>query len=190
VHRRLLTYILNKIVKTLEIIVFLTFGLWLTGGFVISPPLIVLLLFANDFVTMSIAFDRVRPAPRPQRWRVGQLVGAAAVLAAVSLAFSLSLYSVAHTHWGLAPGQMQTMVFLLLVFTTQVNVYVLRDNGNADGGSPAQADRRLDRRRRGVRTRARPDQRHRVSSLHAQLNAYRANIASRRRFLLNFLTCI
>jgi H+-transporting ATPase len=129
VHRRMLTYVLNKIVKTLEIVVFLTLGLWLTGGFVISPRLIVLLLFANDFVTMSIATDRVRPAALPQRWRVGQLVGAAAVLAAVSLAFSLSLYGVVRMHFGLSPRQMQTLVFLLLVFTTQANVYVFRNDG-------------------------------------------------------------
>ncbi|MDE2075593.1 MAG: plasma-membrane proton-efflux P-type ATPase [Burkholderiales bacterium] len=129
VHRRMLTYILNKIVKTLEIVVFLTLGLWLTKGFVISPRLIVLLLFANDFVTMSIATDRVRPATQPQRWRVGQLVGAAAVLAAVSLAFTLSLYGVALTQFGLSAGQTQTMVFLLLVFTTQTNIYVLRNDG-------------------------------------------------------------
>jgi H+-transporting ATPase len=129
VHRRMLTYILNKIVKTLEIVVFLTLGLWLTNGFVISPRLIVLLLFANDFVTMSIASDRVRPAAQPQRWRVGQLVGAAAVLAAVSLAFTLSLYGGARALTRLSVEQMQTMVFLLLVFTTQANIYVLRNDG-------------------------------------------------------------
>ncbi|MGG1948053.1 plasma-membrane proton-efflux P-type ATPase [Trinickia sp. NRRL B-1857] len=129
VHRRMLTYILNKIVKTLEIVVFLTLGLWFTKGFVISPRLIVLLLFANDFVTMSIAADRVQPAAKPQRWRVRQLVGAAAVLAAFSLAFTLSLYAVTRARFGLSAEQMQTMVFLLLVFTTQANIYVLRNDG-------------------------------------------------------------
>ncbi|CAJ0780066.1 plasma-membrane proton-efflux P-type ATPase [Ralstonia chuxiongensis] len=129
VHRRMLTYILNKIVKTFEIVVFLTLGLWFTKGLVISSQLIVLLLFTNDFVTMSIAADRVRSAARPQRWRVGQLVGAATVLAAVSLAFTLSLYSVARTQFGLSAEQMQAMVFLLLVFTTQANIYVLRNDG-------------------------------------------------------------
>ncbi|WP_019938209.1 plasma-membrane proton-efflux P-type ATPase [Bordetella sp. FB-8] len=129
VHRRMLTYTLNKIVKTLEIVVFLTLGLWFSNDFVISPRLIVLLLFANDFVTMSIAADRVRPAARPQRWQVRQLIGAATVLAAASLAFTLSLYGVARAHLGLTAGQMQTLVFLLLVFTTQANIYVLRNDG-------------------------------------------------------------
>ncbi|OIQ88267.1 calcium-transporting ATPase 1 [mine drainage metagenome] len=139
VHRRMLTYVLNKVVKTLEIVVFLTLGLWLTGGFVISARLVVLLLFANDFVTMSIALDRVRPTPRPQRWRVGQLIGAAAVLAAASLVFSFSLYGWARAHFTLAPSQMQTVVFLLLVFTTQANVYVLRDDARIGTYAPGLA---------------------------------------------------
>lgn len=137
VHRRMLTYILNKVVKTLEIVVFLTLGLWFTHGFVISSPLIVLLLFANDFVTMSIAADRTLPASRPQRWQVGQLISAAAVLAAVSLAFSLSLYATTRSRLGLDPAQMQTLVFLLLVFTTQANVYVLRTDGRIGSLAPS-----------------------------------------------------
>lgn len=137
VHRRMLTYILNKVVKTLEIVVFLTLGLWFTHGFVISSPLIVLLLFANDFVTMSIAADRTLPASRPQRWQVGQLISAAAVLAAVSLVFSLSLYATTRSRLGLDPAQMQTLVFLLLVFTTQANVYVLRTDGRIGSLAPS-----------------------------------------------------
>lgn len=129
VHRRMLTYTLNKVLKTFEIVVFLTLGLWLTGGFVMSSTLIVLLLFTNDFVTMTIATDRVQPAPRPQRWRVGRLVGAALVFAALCLAFSFGFYWWGRTAWGLDPVQAQTLAFLILVFTNQANVYVLRCDG-------------------------------------------------------------
>lgn len=125
-HRRMLTYTLNKTLKTFEIVVFLTLGLWLTGSFVISSTLIVLLLFANDFLTMTIATDRVQPAARPQRWRVDRLVTAALVLAALSLTFSFGLYAWVRASQGLAAGQLQTVVFLILVFTNQINVYVLR----------------------------------------------------------------
>ncbi|OIQ86280.1 glycerate dehydrogenase [mine drainage metagenome] len=129
VHRRMLTYTLNKTLKTFEITVFLTLGLWLTGEFVISPMLIVLLLFANDFVTMSIATDRVLPAPKPQRWAVRRLVGAAAVFAALSLLFSFSAYWWIRSTQDLSTQQMQTVVFLLLVFTNQACIYVLRTDG-------------------------------------------------------------
>ncbi len=129
VHRRMLTYTLNKTLKTFEIVVFLTLGLWLTGRFVMSSTLIVLLLFTNDFVTMTIATDHVQPAPRPQRWQVRKLVGAALVFAALSLAFSFSFYWWARASQGLSAPQLQTVVFLILVFTTQASIYVLRSDG-------------------------------------------------------------
>jgi H+-transporting ATPase len=129
VHRRMLTYTLNKTLKTFEIVVFLTLGLWLTGSFVISAKLIVLLLFTNDFVTMTIAFDRVQPAPKPQRWAARRLVSAGGVLAALSLLFSFSVYWWTRNTQDLNPAQLQTVVFLLLVFTNQVGIYVLRSNG-------------------------------------------------------------
>ncbi|WP_297903456.1 plasma-membrane proton-efflux P-type ATPase [Metallibacterium sp.] len=127
VHRRMLTYTLNKVLRTLVIVVFLTFGVLLTGQFVISPLLIVLMLFANDFASMSIATDRVLPAVRPQRWQVGRLMGAAGLLALLSLLASLLIYLWARA-LGLSAVQLQTVVFLILVFTNQTGIYVLRND--------------------------------------------------------------
>jgi H+-transporting ATPase len=59
IYQRMLTYTLNKIIKTFEVGLLLSLGLLLTGVFVTTPHLIVLLLFTNDFVTMALATDRV-----------------------------------------------------------------------------------------------------------------------------------
>ncbi|MDY0329745.1 MAG: plasma-membrane proton-efflux P-type ATPase [Thiomonas sp.] len=128
VHRRMLTYTLNKVLRTLEIVVFLTLGLLLTGHFVISPLLIVLMLFANDFATMSIATDRVHPSAQPQRWQVGRLMGASIVLAVFSLLFAWVVYVWAQAQ-GLSLAQLQTVVFLILVFGNQAGIYLLRSDG-------------------------------------------------------------
>ncbi|WP_449370887.1 plasma-membrane proton-efflux P-type ATPase [Thiomonas sp.] len=128
VHRRMLTYTLNKVLRTLEIVVFLTLGLLLTGHFVISPLLIVLMLFANDFATMSIATDRVHPSAQPQRWQVGRLMGASIVLAVFSLLFAWGVYVWAQAQ-GLSLAQLQTVVFLILVFGNQAGIYLLRSDG-------------------------------------------------------------
>jgi len=128
VHRRMLTYTLNKVLRVFEIVIFLTFGLVLTGRFVISPLLIVLMLFANDFATMSIATDRVLPAPLPQRWRVRKLMGAAVALAVPSLLLAWGLYVWASAQ-GLGPAPLETVVFLILVFSNQTSLYLLRTDG-------------------------------------------------------------
>ena len=59
IYQRMLTYALNKVIKTVEIGLFLSIGVILTRDFIITPLLIVMLLFTNDFVTMSIATDHV-----------------------------------------------------------------------------------------------------------------------------------
>lgn len=59
IHQRMRTYILNKLVKTFEIASLLSVGLLVTGTFVMTPLHVLLLFFTNDFLTMSLAADRV-----------------------------------------------------------------------------------------------------------------------------------
>ena len=99
----------------------------LTGFFVMTPLLMVLLLFTNDFVTMTIATDRVSFSPQPDRWRVPELMRTAAALAAVILALSFTVFSVGRDWLHLPLAQLQTLVFVMLVLSGQGTVYVVRE---------------------------------------------------------------
>ena len=127
IYQRMLTYTLNKIVKTIQVAFFLSIGFVVTGTMVTTPRLILLLLFTNDFITMSIARDRVDFSPAPDRWNVRSLVQSAAGLALAWLAFSLAALwaSRAWLHLALAPSQ--TLAFVVLVLTGQANVYLVRE---------------------------------------------------------------
>jgi H+-transporting ATPase len=130
IYQRMLTYTINKIMKTLEIAAFLSIGVMLTRTFVITPLLIVLLLFTNDFVTMSIATDRVSYSRTPDRWNVRTLMATGAVLAAMVLLLSFSLFFAGRNLLGLPLPQLQTLVFVMLVATGQGNVYLIRERGH------------------------------------------------------------
>ncbi len=121
------TYTLNKIIKTIQIALFLILAFFITRQFVITPTLIVLLLFANDFVTMSIATDNVTPSPLPDRWQVRQLVGSALALAAGLLIEAGLLLWLALEVFHQSLAQTQTLVFLMLAFSGQATVYVARE---------------------------------------------------------------
>ncbi|NNM98063.1 MAG: plasma-membrane proton-efflux P-type ATPase [Candidatus Dormibacteraeota bacterium] len=127
IHQRMLTYTLNKIIKTLQVAVFLGFGLVVFGKFVTTPTLVVLLLLANDFVTMSLATDRVRSPRRPDRWRVAPLVLAGLGLALPLVLLSFALWWFGTTYLALSLTQMQTLVFLWLVLSGQATVYLVRE---------------------------------------------------------------
>lgn len=127
IYQRMLTYTLNKIVKTIEIAVYLSLGIMLTGVFVITPLLIVLLLFTNDFVTMSIATDRVSFSCKPDHWRIRTLVLTGGALAGLILVLSFSVFFAGRDLLHLPLPQLQTLVFVMLVFTGQGNVYLVRE---------------------------------------------------------------
>ena len=127
IYQRMLTYTLNKIIKTLEIAVFLSVGVMLTGVFVVTPMLIVLLLFTNDFVTMSIATDNVAWSNKPEHWDVPGLMRTAGILAGLVLMLSFSVFFAGRDWLHLPLNQLQTLVFVMLVFTGQGNVYLVRE---------------------------------------------------------------
>ena len=130
IYQRMLTYTINKIVKTLEIAVFLSVGVMLTHVFVITPMLIVLLLFTNDFVTMSIATDRVAFSREPDRWHIPTLMLTGGLLAAFVLVLSFSVFFVGRDVIGLPLPQLQTLVFVMLVATGQGNIYLVRERSH------------------------------------------------------------
>jgi len=127
IYQRMLTYTYNKIIKTFQIVLFLSIGLFLTGTFVITPRLVVLLLFANDFATMSLAADRVSYSRRPDRWHIRPLVIGSLVLAVAWLVFAFGVYATGRAVFRLPLDGLQTLVFVMLVLTGQANIYLVRE---------------------------------------------------------------
>ena len=137
VYQRMLTYTLNKIAKTFQVSLFLGLGLLTTGAFVTTPRLVLLLLFANDFVTTSLATDRVGFSPRPDRWRVPSLSLAALGVALPWLAVSFATYFVGRNALQLGLAETQTLVLVMLVATGQATVYLVRERGHLWSSRPS-----------------------------------------------------
>jgi H+-transporting ATPase len=130
IYQRMLTYTLNKIIKTIEIAFFLSLGLVFTHTFVTTPLLMVLLLFTNDFVTMTISTDRVKPSQLPNRWNVRSIVVGAISLALQILALSFGIFWYAHAVLQLPLANLQTLLFVMLVYSGQGTIYLVRERGH------------------------------------------------------------
>lgn len=122
----MLTYTLNKIMKTIQVVFFLTTSFFVFRFFVTTPFDIILLLFANDFVTMSIATDNVRYSKSPEKWKVKPLVMSSAVLSTMLVleGFAGVFLSM---RLGFSQGEIQTFVFDLLVFSGLFTVLMVRE---------------------------------------------------------------
>ncbi len=129
VYRRMLTWMLNKISKTIEQVVLLSIAFVATGLFVTTPFLILVMIFANDFVVMSVGTDNARVSQGPDRWDVRRLVlvGAGVALGWLALSFSVVLVGTYVVGWPLAT--LQTAVFLELVYSGQATLYLMREKG-------------------------------------------------------------
>ena len=117
IYQRMLTYTLNRIIKTVEVGLFLSIGVILTRTFIITPLLIVMLLFTNDFVTMSLATDHVSASPSPDRWRIRTLMVTLMIFGGLILLLSFGLFFYGRDLLALPLPQLQTLVFVTLVFT-------------------------------------------------------------------------
>jgi H+-transporting ATPase len=127
VYQRLLTYTLNKIVKTIQVAVFLSLGLIIFRHFVVTPLLVLLLLFANDFVTMSIANDNVRVSREPDIWNVRMLIKTSLIIAVAWLVYIFAVFGVGKDVLGLPIAELRTLSFLGLVYSGLSNVLLVRE---------------------------------------------------------------
>ncbi len=127
VFQRIITYTLNMLTKKMEIMVLLVIGFLLTGHKPLTPMLMVLVLFLNDFLTMAISTDRMEVSPQPNLWHTRRILLAGVALAAGRLAFSLSVFLWGHYHLGLDMRHLQSLTFFTTIFTSQAGVYLLRE---------------------------------------------------------------
>lgn len=127
VFQRITTYTLNKITKTFHLGLFLSLGLLLTGSLIVSPIHILLMVLANDLVSMSLTTDHVHPSRRPNQWRSIPLIACGLSLALGWLAFSFGVFYVGRDVLLLDAAHMDTLMFVMLVFIAIANVYLIRE---------------------------------------------------------------
>jgi len=68
-YQRMLTWVINKVTKVVQVVGLLTVGFFLFKEMVLTLLGMALLVFANDFVTMSLATDNVKNTLHQTRGR-------------------------------------------------------------------------------------------------------------------------
>ncbi len=129
IYQRIITWILNKVVKTFQIVVFVVLAFLLTGEYVVSVFSMILFLFVTDFVTLSLATDSVRYSETPDTWDIQGLVKVAVALGLLIVAESFGLLVLADRFFGLSADvpALQTFFFDYLVFLGVLQVLILRE---------------------------------------------------------------
>ena len=128
-YQRIITWILNKIIKTFQIAVFVVLAFLATGQYVISALHMILLLFLTDFVTLSLSTDNVRVSARPDDWNITGLVKVALFLGILVIGELMLFLYVGSRYFSLFADipRLQTFTFETLIYVELLDVLIVRE---------------------------------------------------------------
>jgi H+-transporting ATPase len=127
IYQRMLTWVINKVTKVIQVIGLLTVGFFWFHDTVVSLLGMTLLLFANDFVTMSLATDNVTYTANPNKWNIRNITLASLIVGALLVIEGVIALFVGTRYFHLELEQLRTFTVLMLIFTSQFRVYVVRE---------------------------------------------------------------
>jgi magnesium-transporting ATPase (P-type) len=129
IYQRILTWIINKISRTILKSSFVAIAFVVTGKFVVSAFAILLLAFMTDFAKVALATDQVRPSKAPETWNIGGLVAVSVVLGIAMVGETLSMLWIGWSRFGLATDNdaLNTFSFLLLLYFAVFSVLSARE---------------------------------------------------------------
>lgn len=118
IYQRILTWIINKISRTILKASFVAIAFMVTGKFVVSAFAMLLLVFMTDFAKITLATDHVSSSKNPETWNIGGYITTSIVLGLAMVAEALSLLLLGWTYFGLATNDnaLYTFSFLTLLY--------------------------------------------------------------------------
>lgn len=129
IYQRILTWIINKISRTILKSAFVAIAYVLMGKFVVSAFAMLLLTFMTDFAKIALATDHVRSSRNPETWNIGGFVAVSVALGLCMLAEALALLWFAWSPFGLAVHDeaLYTFSFLLLLYLAVFSIISARE---------------------------------------------------------------
>ncbi len=129
IYQRILTWIINKISRTILKAAFVAIAFVVTGKFVVSAFAMLLLVFLTDFAKISLSTDNVRPSRNPETWNIGGFITVSAVLGVAMVAETLFLLWIGWSKFGLATSNdaLYTFSFLMLLYFAVFSVVSARE---------------------------------------------------------------
>jgi H+-transporting ATPase len=129
IYQRVLTWIINKISKTVLVSGFVVIAFLATGKFVISALGMLLLVFITDFGKIALSTDRVRPSQKPESWNIGRLAKVAVILGLLMLGEAFGLLALGWRWFDLGngDGRLQTFTFVTLLFFAIFSILSIRE---------------------------------------------------------------
>jgi len=130
IYERISTWILSRLTRTFQDVIFVTLALILTGHYMISALGMILLLFLFDFVTLTLSTDNVRWPKKPATWNVINLIKISIILGTFMVIESFIMLHIALTYLGLTEEKLMTFGFIYILYSNIFNLLNIRERKN------------------------------------------------------------
>jgi H+-transporting ATPase len=126
-YQRMLTWVLNKVVKVIEFVVFLSIGFFWLHNILLSLLGMTLLVFANDFVSMTLATDNVKSTSNPDQWNVKNIIVASLLPALLYVLGDIIVILIGINYFHLQWNELTSLIMLSFIFNSQFRVLIMRE---------------------------------------------------------------
>jgi H+-transporting ATPase len=124
--QRMNSYAIYRIAETIRVLLFMTLSILVFNFYPVTAVMIVLLAILNDGAILSIAYDHVEYANRPEAWNMPVVLGVATVLGLVGVVASFGLFYVAERLLHLSQPTIQSLMYLKLSVAGHLTIFVTR----------------------------------------------------------------
>jgi H+-transporting ATPase len=138
-YQRMLTWVINKVTKVIEFVGLLTLSFFWLHDIVLSLVGMSLLVFSNDFVTMSLATDNVKHTSNPNKWNVKNITLASLIPGILLVVEGMMVILMGMKYFSLGWEKLRTLVMLNLIFNSQFRVLIVRERGHFWSSPPGRA---------------------------------------------------
>ncbi|MAA97551.1 MAG: plasma-membrane proton-efflux P-type ATPase [Stappia sp.] len=129
IFERMTSYAIYRIAETLRLLLFMTLSILVFDFYPVTAVMVVLLALLNDLPIMAIAYDNAPVARAPVRWDMGRVLTIASVLGVYGVIESFVLFWVLRDYMNLAPDMVQALIFLKLLVSGHMTIYLTRNSG-------------------------------------------------------------
>ena len=139
IYERITAWILSKIIRTLQIAIFVVLSFMITGNYVVSAFAIILYFFMTDFVKISLSTDNLRWSDKPDTWNITSLVKVSVILSVLVIAesFGLLYIGLSYFHLNADDLSLYTFTFEILFFSAMFLIFNVRERSHFWNSMPS-----------------------------------------------------
>ena len=127
IYQRMLSWVINKVAKTVQIVGILTLGFVWLQDLAITLTGMVLIVLSNDFPTMSLATDNVKGTPNPDAWNMKNIALLGLTVGLLLIAQGILTILVGLDVFSMNTETLSGFLTLTLIFTSQFRILIVRE---------------------------------------------------------------